>query len=342
MDVALVGTTCTNIKQVTDKIKKALLPSFNIVSVDADHHEKSVERIIQNEERLISVPLDREDNLFDDKLSGQYYDLALVNGNHYAAPHQIVFLDSKKEDSLKRRKDQLTDVLAYVKVDADIWPWLMEDETIPVFEQDQLDEIIALLRSQSRLSTPELNAVILAGGKSLRMGEDKSQLRYFNETQELHLAEICQNLGLPTFISKDKDGSGSIGQFEIVPDSFVGLGPFGAVLSAFRKKRNVAWLVVACDLPFIDQDVIKELIKSRDPSKFMTTLRSDEKEFGEPLAAIYEPRMYPRMLHALGLGYSCPTKVLRNSNREEIEVAAKTVDNINTKEEFEKVKSDLS
>ena len=77
-------------------------------------------------------------------------------------------------------------------------------------------------------------------------------------------------------------------------------------------------------------------------SKFMTTLRSDEKEFGEPLAAIYEPRMYPRMLHALGLGYSCPTKVLRNSNREEIEVTAKTVNNINTKEEFEKVKSDLS
>ena len=174
------------------------------------------------------------------------------------------------------------------------------------------------------------------------MGEDKSQLKYFDDTQELHLARLCQKLGLPTYISKRGPGAEEVESVPVIMDTFSDLGPYGAILSSFRARRNVAWLVLACDLPFIDESTLKQLIANRDPSKTMTCLKSDEKDFGEPLAAIYEPRAYPRMLHALGLGYSCPTKILRNSDRIEIEVNARTVENINTREEFEQVKKDLA
>ena len=84
--------------------------------------------------RVVKYPLASGNTLFDDKMSGQYYDLALINGNHYPAHSQIVFLDSKKEESLKRRLDQLTNILAFVRVDHDIWPWLVTDEKIPVLD----------------------------------------------------------------------------------------------------------------------------------------------------------------------------------------------------------------
>jgi molybdopterin-guanine dinucleotide biosynthesis protein A len=100
---------------------------------------------------------------------------------------------------------------------------------------------------------------------------------------------------------------------DVLPDSFVGLGPMGAILSAFRQAPNCAWLVVACDLPLLDEAAIRFLVENRDPSAIATAYRSPESGFPEPLVAIWEPKSYPVLLQFLAQGYSCPRKVLINS-----------------------------
>ncbi|MCK5372521.1 MAG: NTP transferase domain-containing protein, partial [Cyclobacteriaceae bacterium] len=121
-------------------------------------------------------------------------------------------------------------------------------------------------------------------------------------------------------------------------DSISGLGPFGAIISAFREYPNHAWIVVACDLPLVNYNTILELVKGRNPSKIATTYYNPETKFPEPLITIWEPKSYPELLLFLSLGYSCPRKVLINSNTEILNASdATALLNANSPDEYEKV-----
>jgi len=92
------------------------------------------------------------------------------------------------------------------------------------------------------------------------------------------------------------------------------MGPMGAILSAMQFNPKVAWLVLACDYPLMDEATLQHLIKNRKPKAAATAFKSlEEHGFPEPLVTIYEPKSYMALLQFLGLGYSCPRKMLINS-----------------------------
>ena len=314
--VAFVGAPCGLLEEAMKTVETALSSDLRTIVIDADHHDKVEGKEERTEERIISHRPFTEEKYFEDKLLGQYFDLALINGNHYPADHQVVFLEKSKEGSLKRRMDQLTDPILYVQVDVDGFDWLEVKEGCPTLSWNEKDQISTFISKWMEVHSVPLTALILAGGESRRMGQDKSQISYHGQTQEVHLASMCQTKGLPTYISKRDTEEDMIEGFPVLKDTFIGMGPYGAILSAFQKQRNSALLVVACDMPHIHEDTLDLLIQERSRSKFMTALKARSKSFGEPLAAIYEPRMYPRMLHALGLGYNCPTKAPSQFRRE--------------------------
>ena len=69
--------------------------------------------------------------------------------------------------------------------------------------------------------------------------------------------------------------------------------------------------------------------------------KGKNKQFVEPLITIYEPKAYPILLQYLAQGYSCPRKMLINSDVEIVEVDDDFIRNINTPEEFEVAKKEL-
>jgi molybdopterin-guanine dinucleotide biosynthesis protein A len=133
-----------------------------------------------------------------------------------------------------------------------------------------------------------------------------------------------------------RSGQESDKQEEVIEDTFTGLGPYGAILSAFRKDPNAAWLVTACDQPFITKTTLELLIQKRNSSKVATAFYNPETDFPEPLITIWEPRAYGRLLHFLIQGDYCPPKVVINSDIELVNLEDNSVlDNINTPEEWE-------
>ncbi len=182
-----------------------------------------------------------------------------------------------------------------------------------------------------------LEGLVLAGGKSLRMGTDKGAIRWQNNQEQRYaMAEILQNLGLKTYIScRDISQKSELSpDYQYITDSFLDLGPMSGILSAFRQNPNVAYLVVACDLPLLDKKTLQELILQRDSSKIATAFQSPNNEFPEPLITIWEPKSYPVLLSYLAKGYSCPRKVLINSNIKIIQANnSAALQNINTPEE---------
>ncbi len=314
---SFMGASCTHIQQMFDQIRHRL-PHLHLAFVDADHQLSIDFGRVESQEKRI-----RTEHFYWNQYDSQFFfdrvDATLVNGNHYPAERQIVFIHPEKEASLQRRIPQLTHVDAVVsKSPQDIYPWLMDilqqqEQDVAILSPEDDKALLGFIEHQICVHRAPLKALVLAGGKSTRMGTDKSQLHIHGQTQENYLADLCVGLGLEVYISKRQSTASS---YPVIEDRFDDLGPFGAICSAFRYDPNTAWLVIACDLPNLSAKLIGELIHQRNPSKYATAFRLQSKPFPEPLITIYEPRAYSRLLHFLSIGHSCPRKVLINSDVE--------------------------
>lgn len=201
--------------------------------------------------------------------------------------------------------------------------------------------IITFFSKKIEEKTAPLLGLVLAGGKSQRMGTDKGAIVWHNaQEQRYYMADVLKHLGIETFIScRDALQKEELStDYQYITDTFTDLGPYGAILSAFRYNPNASWLVVACDLPLLDAETLMELIENRDVSSVATTFESPFDGLPEPLITIWESKSYTTLLSFLAQGYSCPRKVLRNSQVKIIKAKnPEKLVNVNTQEERAKI-----
>jgi len=355
-EFALLGTTCARIDGLLQELLPQLSDSFRVLAITGKHGELPDHDAHRVGEKVMNGSPSGW-NEYDDQLLGKDYDLVLVNGNHYPAARQIVFVDPKKAGTLERRKEQLTDVAAVIFCPGaeEIPDWLQEylgpstssggaegpwSLSLPNVRvqgklEDSHDLLLPLLRTEAAAHRPPLKALILAGGKSSRMGTDKGQLVYRQETSELQrMIALCRQCGLEPHLSVAAKANSSQSGVPQIADRFAGMGPMGAICTAFLTVPDSAWLVLACDLPLLEADTLQALISARDSRKFATAIKGISKPFPEPLVAIYEPRAYSRLLQFLSLGRACPRKMLINSDVALLEIEDESpIANANTPEE---------
>ena len=138
-----------------------------------------------------------------------------------------------------------------------------------------------------------MNGLILSGGKSSRMGEDKSTLNYHGKAQSEYEADMIANFCDQVFISVAAMDRSNKSKYESLPDLELERGPMLGVASAFNKDPKVAWLVLACDLPYLNLETIQVLVKRRNQKKAATCFYNPLIKSPEPLIAIYEPSVLP-------------------------------------------------
>ena len=332
-EFALVGTTCQRINDAMLGWRERLGREARVAVVRGKFKLDPSEDVRQVGHKRFEGDRPRWDE-FDDRLFGADYDLALVNGNHYPAARQIVFVDPEKAGTLQRRRHQLTDVAAVVLDERrDVPPWLLEH--LSLTDQAPLTcgagdweaRVLPIVREALRQNAPPLRALILAGGRSRRMGRDKSQLSYRGtETELARLARVCrEDLGLAVSVSVSAPEDDPLPGAARVVDRFIGMGPMGAIASAFLTDPDAAWLVLACDLPLLGAEDLQRLLEARDLRRHATAARAPSQPWPEPLVTIYEPRAYRRLLGLLSLGYACPRKLLINGDTLEVPFADESV-----------------
>ncbi len=353
---AIVGGPCTIIKQLADQIINALSPVYKCAYVDTAHNDD----IIVQPGRLASgAVLDYTDQVNYRQLNYQTEfnafklretfagaDLVIANGNHHQAKAQVVIIYNNKMASLQKRIEQLTNVQMILLADDadDVFDFIKEAvpnwQDIPLYRLDETAKIIAFFEKQLQQAKPVLNGLVLAGGKSERMGFDKGGVNWHGKEQRYHMADLLQPFCKDVFISCQADQQQEMDtQYSTLPDTFTGLGPYGAILSAFREKPDNAWLVVACDLPLLTEKTLQHLTDSRNVSSIATAYQSSFDDFPEPLITIWEPKSYPVLLSFLSQGYSCPRKVLINSDITLLKAPSPDeLTNVNTPEDLEKAK----
>jgi molybdopterin-guanine dinucleotide biosynthesis protein A len=362
-ELAFLGAPCGDIQRLAVRLTAALAPKHRVGYVDADHASgdadttdvlspllqagAAVEVTDKIHFRRRDEPRQLDRFSQPELLAGA--DLVLVNGNHFRARQQIVLIDPRK--SLAHKLEKLTDVRAFVLADGvtEVPDYLLAHlpnaAQLPRFALADTASLAAWVGQWLQARQAPLRGLVLAGGLSQRMQTDKGRLRYGAQGREQRevaaalLAEVCQDV----FVSCRAEQADELpAGLQPLPDTFIGLGPVGGILSAFQRDPNAAWLVLACDLPFLTGATLHELVAGRQPSRLATGFRSPNNEFPEPLITIFEPRAYPELLRFLSLGYSCPRKMLINSDVEVLPTpAAGELRNVNTPAEREEAQSEL-
>jgi molybdopterin-guanine dinucleotide biosynthesis protein A len=181
-----------------------------------------------------------------------------------------------------------------------------------------------------------LYGLVLAGGESRRMGRDKAALKFHGRSQvdwafDL-LSRHCEQVFISVRPGQAADPARS--SHPAITDRHDGIGPIAGIAAAQAAHPDVAWLVLACDLPFLNDATIATLVSRRGPHE-VTAYRSSHDGLPEPLCAVYEPQSRPGLLAAIDGGRNCPRKFIIRSGVPLLEQPdPNALDNVNTPEEF--------
>ena len=186
------------------------------------------------------------------------------------------------------------------------------------------------------MSTPLLG-LVLAGGRSSRMGSDKAAIRYGEQTQLDRAVKLLGAVTDETFVSVRADQAADPlrRQYPQIVDGGDVEGPAAGIRAAQLARPDAAWLVLACDLPHLTDATIRHLVSHRDTSKVATAYRSSHDGLPEPLCAIYEPAAGAALQAYLATGRNCPRKFLINSDTLLLsQPDPEALDNVNTPDEL--------
>ena len=144
-----------------------------------------------------------------------------------------------------------------------------------------------------------MNAFVLAGGQSTRMGRDKALLVVHGRTLVEHMVEKLHGLGLTARICGSRP---DLAQFaEVVADNFAQCGPLAGIEAALAVSDSEMNLFVPVDLPGLPAEFLHWLMARAETSQAVATIP----RFGDrlqPLCAVYSRRLLGGIRDALSAG----------------------------------------
>lgn len=190
-----------------------------------------------------------------------------------------------------------------------------------------------------------VNGLVVCGGKSTRMGTDKSTLNYHGKPQRYHLYEMLETLCEQVFISCNREQvSGIPDKYSVVVDAqeYEDIGPMAALLTAFKQHPEATFLVVGCDYPLLKQEHLQRLLEVSLQTKKTVAFYRKDSEIYEPLIAVYQSDVYRVLQENFKLSNYSLQAVLRALNANLIELEEHMgITSIDTEENYLEVMAQL-
>lgn len=138
----------------------------------------------------------------------------------------------------------------------------------------------------------DVTGIILAGGKSSRMGTDKG-LQELSGNPLIHyaihaLSGLCNTI----IISSSSEAYQSLG-YKVVADVFPGIGPMGGIYSALKQSETAENLVLSCDLPFASTELLSYILEKSEG--FHVAVPWQGNQHYEPLCGFYHLSILDQM-----------------------------------------------
>ena len=186
-----------------------------------------------------------------------------------------------------------------------------------------------------------VSAAILAGGKSRRMGgKDKSLLILngltFVETIRKKLEKYISEIFV---VTKENEKLEEM-KFSVFPDLIVDKGPLGGLYTALSVSEASKVLLVACDMPHLDELLVENFIDSVSDEDVLMPLKDSKPE---PLFAIYDRNCLPTIINKIENGRlemtsffsSLNVRYLKEETWRQWDERGLSFKNVNAPEDFE-------
>ena len=138
-----------------------------------------------------------------------------------------------------------------------------------------------------------ISAVVLAGGKSTRMnGNNKANLIYKDKKFIEIIISALENTINNVYVSVDNKERYNDVEYNFIEDIFYEIGPLGGLYSSLQYVDSEFILVFPCDMPLINKDIIKYLLRNiKEDDKCLILKSSEGKMY--PLCGIYSKKSLP-------------------------------------------------
>lgn len=179
-----------------------------------------------------------------------------------------------------------------------------------------------------------LGAVILAGGNSRRMKENKAFLPVQGKPLIQHILNQMDGLFGEILISaQQQEGFDHFG-YRVVLDEHPGEGPMAAISSTLKPARFEKNFVIACDIPELNLDFLSRLIESAAIYEIVVPVSTKDKY--EPLFAIYSKSIVPKIDELLNKGERSLLPLFDLCRTQFVQIGPNNLFmNLNTREDYE-------
>lgn len=112
----------------------------------------------------------------------------------------------------------------------------------------------------------DLGCIVLAGGKSSRFGKDKGSSIVGNKKMVSHVIETVQSIGINDILLITNQSQLYQEYKEYTyEDKIKNVGPLGGIYTGLSISKHQFNLVLACDIPLVDTELIQTVIKKFRP-----------------------------------------------------------------------------
>jgi len=168
-----------------------------------------------------------------------------------------------------------------------------------------------------------ITGIILAGGLSSRLGTNKAFIKIGDKTLIENTHDLIKEFCNEILISANTTEGFGLPDHRIIADERKGLGPIGGIYSCLKHSKSDNNLVVAVDIPFINNGLIQLLFSNMTDAEMVVPVTGNGK--AEPLCAVYKKSVLPHLekmiaendLKVQNLTNYCRSKKLLISSQQE-------------------------
>ncbi|PKP35407.1 MAG: molybdenum cofactor guanylyltransferase, partial [Bacteroidetes bacterium HGW-Bacteroidetes-17] len=129
-----------------------------------------------------------------------------------------------------------------------------------------------------------ITGIILAGGKSRRMGKEKGLIELNGKQLIQYAIEVLKPICETILISTNSNFYDFL-SYQKIADEFPDSGPMGGIYSCLKASKTNQNLVLSCDMPFINSQLLKELIENSHEYDIVVPWNGEQRF--EPMCAFY-------------------------------------------------------
>ncbi|PWA07728.1 molybdenum cofactor guanylyltransferase [Flavobacterium laiguense] len=182
----------------------------------------------------------------------------------------------------------------------------------------------------------KITAILLAGGKSQRMGTDKGSLHLNGKTFIKHICDALQPIVGSNILIVSANKEYDVLGFSRVEDIVENKGPVGGLYTALAASKTKINLVLSIDVPMVSTELLQWLIESHNETDMVTQTKSGDKT--SPLIGVYDRSMRIVFGEHMAGNQLKLRQVIEDVKHQTIEVPEKwsnQLQNINTQEEYQ-------